>query len=74
MSDWIDDFFDDRCTLTQISIIESLLNTSSVSYLYLDLDYEKLSIVTADIIISHLKENDNPIDCREQWKKYTKRI
>jgi hypothetical protein len=74
MSDWIDDFFDDRCTLIQISIIESLLSTSSIGFEYENLDYETLDYETAEIIISHLKENDNPRDCREQWKKFTKQL
>jgi hypothetical protein len=50
------------------------LSTSSIGFEYENLDYETLDYETAEIIISHLKENDNPRDCREQWKKFTKQL
>ncbi len=70
--DWIDDFLDNKCNLIQISIIENLLNTSSVAYKYDNLEFEHLDFDEANSIIEDLKENDNPKDCREQWKRHTK--
>ncbi len=70
MSDWIDDFLADKeSTLYQITIIESLLNTSSSAYMYEDLDIESLTYDEAEEIIKDLKENNNPIDPRDQFNK-----
>ena len=67
--DWIDEFFDDECTLTQIGIIESLCNTSSTGYLYTNIDFTKLTYGEAQEIIRDLRENDNPRDPRDQFYK-----
>ena len=71
--DWIDDFLaDEECTLHQISMIESLMKTSSsaIQYKYIELD--KLTYQEANDIIYILKENDNPIDPREQFNRMFK--
>lgn len=70
MSDWIDDFLADKeSTIYQITIIESLLNTSSSACMYQDLDIESLTYDEAEEIIKDLKENNNPIDPRDQFNK-----
>tara|TARA_Y100001973_G_C5135946_1_gene300300 strand:+ start:542 stop:766 length:225 start_codon:yes stop_codon:yes gene_type:complete len=67
--DWIDDLLDDSCELYQIAMIESLMKTSSVASKYDDVELDKLTILEADAIITHLYENNNPTDPREQFKK-----
>ena len=67
--DWIDDLLDDSCELYQIAIIESLMKTSSVADEYSDVAIDELTILEADAIITHLYENNNPTDPREQFKK-----
>jgi len=67
--DWIDDLLNDECSLYQLTKIESLMQTSSVSYLYENVDFESLTEVEAEKIIQDLYENNNPIDPREQFKK-----
>ena len=67
--DWIDDLLDDSCELYQIAMIESLMKTSSVACEYDDVELDKLTILEADAIITHLYENNNPTDPREQFKK-----
>ena len=67
--DWIDDLLDNRCDLYQITIIEGLMQTSSVADEYRDIDFENVSVLKADEIIEHLYENDNPKDPREQYKR-----
>ena len=67
--DWIDDLLDDSCELYQIAIIESLMKTSSVANEYSDVAIDELTILEADDVITHLYENDNPTDPREQFKR-----
>ena len=67
--DWIDDLLDDSCELYQIAIIESLMKTSSVADEYSDVAIDELTILEADDVITHLYENDNPADPREQFKR-----
>lgn len=70
MIDWIDEFLGDKeVSVYQISIIESLMITSSSAYMYQDLDIESLTYDEAEEIIKELKENNNPIDPRDQFKK-----
>mgnify|MGYP003149197516 CR=1 FL=1 len=71
--DWIDDFLaDEECTLHQISMIESLMKTSSSATQYKDIELDKLTYQEANDIIYILKENDNPIDPREQFNRMFK--
>ena len=70
--DWIDDLLDDSCELYQIAMIESLMKTSSVASEYDDVELNNLTILEADAIITHLYENNNPTDPREQFKKMFK--
>jgi hypothetical protein len=71
--DWIDDFLaDEECTLHQISMIESLMKTSSSAIQYKDIELDKLTYQEANDIIYILKENDNPIDPREQFNRMFK--
>tara|TARA_R100001460_G_scaffold7790_4_gene19584 strand:- start:1520 stop:1744 length:225 start_codon:yes stop_codon:yes gene_type:complete len=67
--DWIDDLLDDRCELYQIATIESLMKTSSVASEYNNVELDKLTLLEAEEIISHLYENNIPTDPREQFKK-----
>lgn len=73
MIDWIDEFLEDdedrEPTLHQIAIIESLMITSSAAHLYEEIDWLTLNYREAEGIINHLKENNNPIDPRDQFKK-----
>ena len=70
MIDWIDEFLGDKeISVYQISIIESLMITSSSAYLYQKLDIESLTFDEAEEIIKDLKENNNPIDPRDQFNK-----
>ena len=72
--DWIDDILDDKpITWWQIAKIEGLCQTSSVGQDYVNLKLEKLTYEEANKIIYHLKENDNPRDCREQFYKVLRR-
>lgn len=67
---WVDEFFEeDECTLYQISVIESLLKTSASSFLYDEIDISSLTYNEAETIIKDLRENDKPIDPREQFKQ-----
>jgi hypothetical protein len=73
-SDWIDDVLEDEpIKWWQISMIEGLLQTSSSSQYYININIEQLNYEQATEIISDLKENDNPRDCREQFYKILRR-
>lgn len=67
--DWIDDLLDDEASLVQLGIIEQLLNTSSVNYLYENINLTELTYGEAEEIIRDLRENDNPRDPRDQFYK-----
>jgi hypothetical protein len=70
---WVDEFFEDEeCNLYQISKIESLMKTSSAAYLYEDVDITELTYEEANQVIKELRENDNPIDPREQFNRFFK--
>jgi|TARA_R100000084_G_C4645749_1_gene146604 hypothetical protein len=71
--DWIDEFLaDEEATLHQISIIESLLQTSSSAINYENIDYNNLTYEQANNIIYDLQDNNNPTDPREQFNKIFK--
>jgi hypothetical protein len=70
---WVDEFFqDEECSLYQISMIETLMKTSSAAYLYQEIDITELTYEEANEIIKELRENDNPIDPREQFNRMFK--
>tara|TARA_R110002167_G_scaffold121776_1_gene300150 strand:- start:683 stop:901 length:219 start_codon:yes stop_codon:yes gene_type:complete len=70
---WVDEFFEEEeCSLRQMADIENLLRTSSAAYMYDKLVIENLTHQEATEIIKDLKENDNPIDPREQFKRMFK--
>ncbi len=70
---WVDEFFEDEeCNLHQISMIETLMKTSSAAYLYEDVDITELTYEEANQLIKELRENDNPIDPREQFNRFFK--
>ena len=70
---WVDEFFEDEeCSMYQISMIESLMKTSSAAYLYQDVDITELTYEEANQVIKELRENDNPIDPREQFNRFFK--
>tara|TARA_R110002167_G_scaffold1338_3_gene5970 strand:+ start:568 stop:786 length:219 start_codon:yes stop_codon:yes gene_type:complete len=67
---WVDEFFEEEeCSLRQMADIENLLRTSSTAYMYDKLVIEDLTYKEALEVIKDLKENDNPIDPREQFKR-----
>ena len=72
MSDWIDELLDDQCSMWQIGMIEQLLVTSAVNFLYLDITLNDLTYHEAEIIIKDLQENDCPKDPQEQFKRMCK--
>ena len=68
--DWIDDILEDeQCSCVQMGIIEGLLLTSSVNYLYENINLNELTYIEADKIIKDLRENDCPRDPKKQFKK-----
>ncbi len=70
MIEWIDEFLGDKeSSVYQISIIESLMNTSSTAYKYTRTDFEAITYEEAEEIIKDLKDNNNPIDPRDQFNK-----
>lgn len=67
--DWIDEVLEDEiCGLWQIGIIEQLLITSGVNYLYENIDFNTLTANEAENIIKDLQENNCPKDPKEQYK------
>tara|TARA_R110002073_G_scaffold88016_2_gene208985 strand:+ start:2947 stop:3201 length:255 start_codon:yes stop_codon:yes gene_type:complete len=71
--DWMDEHFNDLCSIYQMGRIEQLMNTSSSAENYERIDIEQLTYGEAQIIITDLEENDNPRDCREQFRQAFKR-
>jgi|TARA_B100001939_G_C16843226_1_gene574078 hypothetical protein len=71
--DWIDEHFEDKCSIYQMGRIEQLMVTSSAAENYEHLDIEQLTYEEAKQIIEVLEDNDNPRDCREQFRKILKR-
>jgi len=70
---WVDEFFqDEECSLYQISMIETLMKTSSAAYLYQEIDITELTYEEANEVIKDLRENDNPMDPREQFNRMFK--
>lgn len=71
--DWIDEVLEDElCNCWQIGIIEGLLITSSVNYLYYNINLNELKQNEADEIIKDLRDNDNPRDPKHQLERMFK--
>ena len=64
--DWITDGEPNKSTIWQMSAIDSLQRTSS--YVWQG-DPEQLSYEEAEQLIKKLKENDNPQDPQDQYRK-----
>ncbi len=64
--DWITDGEANKSTIWQMSAIDSLQRTSS--YVWQG-DTEQLSYEEAEQLIKKLKENDNPQDPQDQYRK-----
>jgi len=67
--DWIDEVIDgkpEKSNIYQIGIIEGLQTTSSYRW---DGNIETLTYLEAEELIIKLKENDNPKDPKDQYKK-----
>lgn len=71
--DWMDDFFNDKSSLFQITRFEQLMATSSANINYEHINIEDLTYGEAEHIIRELEENDNPRDCREQFYRIFKK-
>tara|TARA_R100001443_G_C3273085_1_gene158512 strand:+ start:303 stop:545 length:243 start_codon:yes stop_codon:yes gene_type:complete len=73
-NDWIDEHLNDECSLFQLGRIEQLMITSSTGPNYEHIDLNTLTYAEAQEIIRDLEENDNPRDCREQFRKFLKKL
>ena len=70
MKDWIDEVLDDEiCSITQMGIIEGLLVTSAVNYLYEPINFNELTYIQANEIIKDLRENNRPADPKRQYEQ-----